>query len=71
MAPAEGHDRAGSLALVTGQWPSDAKAVAAVKAARELGHALGWDVGEGAMNLRDDLFAWFTLARRPAPGAPK
>ena len=38
------------------------------EAARAMGHALGWDQGEGAMNLKDDLFAWFTVARRPAAG---
>jgi hypothetical protein len=41
------------------------------EAARAMGHALGWDQGEGAMNLQDDLFAWFTVARRPAAGDPK
>ncbi|HEX5010147.1 MAG TPA: hypothetical protein VFY71_07085 [Planctomycetota bacterium] len=39
--------------------------------ARAMGHALGWDEGEGAMKLKDDLFAWFTVARRPAAGGPK
>jgi len=41
------------------------------EAARAMGHALGWDQGEGAMNLKDDLFAWFTVARRPAADGPK
>ncbi len=43
-------------------------------AARALGHALGWDQGDGAMDLQHDLFAWYTIARRPpveAAGAPK
>ncbi len=35
-------------------------------AARASGVALGWDQGDGAMDLQNDLFAWFTLARRPA-----
>jgi len=39
-------------------------------AARALGAALGWDQGEDAMDLQNDLFAWFTVARRPAE-APK
>ena len=34
-------------------------------AARAMGHALGWNEGEGAMDLEHDLFAWFTVARRP------
>lgn len=38
-------------------------------AARQLGHALGWDEGEGAMDLEHDLFAWYTIARRPASAA--
>ena len=41
------------------------------EAARAMGHALGWDQGESPMNLKDDLFAWFTVARRPAAGDPK
>ena len=41
------------------------------EAVRALGHALGWDEGEGAMKLQDDLFAWFTVARRPPATAPK
>jgi len=39
--------------------------------ARALGHALGWDAGEGAMDLQRDLFAWYTLARRPAAPAAR
>ncbi len=34
--------------------------------ARAIGHALGWDAGEGAMDLGRDLFGTYTLARRPA-----
>jgi hypothetical protein len=34
-------------------------------AVRQMAHLLGWDEGEGAMNLKDDLFAWYTLAQRP------
>ena len=37
-------------------------------AARTLGHALGWDQGEGAMDLQHDLFAWYTIARKPPAG---
>jgi len=33
--------------------------------ARAMGHALGWDAGEHGMDLQNDLFAWYTLARRP------
>lgn len=33
--------------------------------ARALGAALGWDQGEQAMDLAADLFAWYSLARRP------
>ena len=32
---------------------------------RKMGHLLGWDQGEGAMNLKDDLFAWYTLVQKP------
>jgi hypothetical protein len=38
-------------------------------AVREMAHALGWDKGEDGeawMDLEKDLFAWYTLARRPA-----
>jgi len=35
-------------------------------AARAIGHALGWDQGEGAMDLAHDLFAHVTLLRRRA-----
>lgn len=31
--------------------------------ARELGHLLGWD-SDGGMNLKTDLFAWYTVVRR-------
>lgn len=34
--------------------------------ARSMGHALGWDSGEHGMDLQNDLFAWYTLVRRPA-----
>ena len=34
-------------------------------AARAMGHALGWDAGEQPMDLQKDLFATWTLARRP------
>jgi hypothetical protein len=40
------------------------------ESARKLGHALGWDQGEGAMRLESDLFAWYTIVRRPEGGAP-
>ena len=33
-------------------------------AARTMGHALGWDVGEQPMNLERNLFATYTLLRR-------
>jgi len=33
-------------------------------AAREMGKALGWDQGEGAMDLENDCFAHYTLARK-------
>jgi SAM-dependent methyltransferase len=33
--------------------------------ARAVGRALGWDRGEGAMDLHRDLFATYTLLRRP------
>ena len=35
-------------------------------AARAVGHALGWDAGPQPMDLANDLFATWTLARRPA-----
>lgn len=36
------------------------------EAARKMGHALGWDDPEGAkMDLQNDLFATYTLVRRP------
>ena len=38
------------------------------KAARALGHALGWDQGEDPMNLETDIFAWYTYVERPATG---
>lgn len=41
-------------------------------AIRAQAHALGWDAGDGAMDLQTDLFAWYTIARRPpATGSPK
>jgi hypothetical protein len=36
-------------------------------AARAMGHALGWDQGNGAMDLEKDLFATYTLVRRAGP----
>jgi SAM-dependent methyltransferase len=36
-------------------------------AAREMGHALGWDQGENAMNLESDLFAQYTLVQKSGP----
>ena len=33
-------------------------------AAREMGHALGWDTGPSAMSLEHDLFATWSLCRR-------
>jgi len=33
--------------------------------ARAMGRALEWDKGEGAMDLEKDLFALYTLARKP------
>ena len=35
-------------------------------AARVMGHVLGWDRGEGAMDLENDLFAIYTLVRKPS-----
>lgn len=32
-----------------------------------MAHALGWDKGESPMDLENDLFAWYTIARRPMP----
>jgi hypothetical protein len=32
---------------------------------REFGRALGWDQGDEPMDLENDLFAWFTVMRRP------
>jgi hypothetical protein len=32
---------------------------------RSMAHALGWDVGDDAMDLEHDLFAWATLVHRP------
>lgn len=34
-------------------------------AAREMGAILGWDKGSGAMDLKNDLFATYTLVRKP------
>ena len=34
-------------------------------AAREMGKLLGWDQGEGGMDLPNDLFAKYTLLRKP------
>jgi hypothetical protein len=38
-------------------------------AARVMGHLLGWDRGEGAMDLKNDLFAMYTLVRKPSPSS--
>jgi hypothetical protein len=35
--------------------------------ARRMGHLLGWDKGEGAMNLEKDLFALYTLVQKKTP----
>jgi hypothetical protein len=35
-------------------------------AARDMGDALGWDEGEQPMDLQADLFAHYTLLRKPA-----
>lgn len=35
-------------------------------AVREMAHAFGWDKGESAMNLEKDLFAHYTLLKRPS-----
>jgi hypothetical protein len=32
---------------------------------RGMGGVLGWYLGAGAMNLKDDLFATYTLVERP------
>ena len=32
---------------------------------RQLAHILGWDQGEGAMDIKNDLFAWYTILLRP------
>ena len=34
-------------------------------AARAMGHALGWDAGDGAMDLEHDLFATWSLFEKP------
>ena len=34
-------------------------------AARQMGHLLGWDEGEDAMNLENDLFGSYTMLRKP------
>ena len=33
--------------------------------ARRMGHALGWDAGESPMDLEKDLFAHYTLVKKP------
>ena len=35
-------------------------------AIRRLAHALGWDRGESAMDLKNDLFAKYSLMEKPA-----
>jgi hypothetical protein len=32
---------------------------------RAMGKALNWDKGESPMDLEADLFAWYTLVRKP------
>lgn len=32
--------------------------------ARRMGHLLGWDKGDGAIDLQHDLFAWYTVLQR-------
>jgi SAM-dependent methyltransferase len=39
-------------------------------AIRALGRALGWDRGEGAMDLENDLSVLYTLVERPIPPSP-
>jgi len=34
------------------------------KPARAMAHALGWDIGDQPMDLKKDLFAWFTMVER-------
>lgn len=36
--------------------------------ARRMGELLGWGGPQGGMNLKDDLFAWYTLLHKPAAG---
>jgi hypothetical protein len=38
--------------------------------ARRMGHALGWDQGPSPMDLANDLFGTYTLARKPGPRTP-
>ncbi len=33
---------------------------------RKIAHALGWDQGESSIDLKTDLFAWYSLFERPA-----
>jgi hypothetical protein len=33
---------------------------------RQFAHALGWDQGESPMDLKKDLFAWYSLMEKPA-----
>ena len=35
------------------------------RAARAMGHALGWDRGESPMDLEHDLFGSYTLVEKP------
>jgi len=37
------------------------------EAVRAMAHTLGWDQGEQAMDVQNDLFAHFTLLEKPAP----
>jgi hypothetical protein len=34
------------------------------EAVRKVGEALGWQKGDAGMDLKNDLFAWYTIARR-------
>lgn len=40
------------------------------EAVRALAHALRWDQGEDKVDLERDLFAWYTLVRKPASPKP-
>ena len=36
--------------------------------ARKMAHAVGWDAGPNGMDLRHDLFTWYTVVQRPIDG---